>query len=165
MILLGFIAVYEWEMLLPDRKDYLILTPLPIRTRTIIFAKINALARFLLTFIVAINACPTVLFPNAILVNNAPFFYGLGYMACHGLSVLLGSGLIFLSAIAVQGILLMLFPSQYRVVHLAPHSLFLSDAAFVRTYFFSRNQIDSPVHTWNRSDRAILAADLVCRSL
>ena len=26
MILLGFIAVYEWEMLLPDRKDYLILT-------------------------------------------------------------------------------------------------------------------------------------------
>ena len=111
MILLGFIAVYEWEMLLPDRKDYLILTPLPIRTRTIFFAKINALARFLLTFIVAINACPTVLLPNAILVNNAPFFYGLGYMACHGLSVLLGSALIFLSAIAVQGILLMLFPS------------------------------------------------------
>ena len=60
MILLGFIAVYEWEMLLPDLKDYLILTPLPIRTRTIIFAKINALARFLLTFIVAVNACPTV---------------------------------------------------------------------------------------------------------
>jgi len=112
MILLGFVAVYEWEMLLPDRKDYLILTPLPIRTRTIIFAKINALARFLLTFIVAINACPTVLFPNAILVNNAPFFYGLGYMACHGLSVLMGSGFIFLSAIAVQGILLMLFPAD-----------------------------------------------------
>jgi hypothetical protein len=112
MILLGFIAVYEWEMLLPDLKDYLILTPLPIRTRMIFFAKINALSRFLLIFIVAINACPTVLLPNAILVNNAPFFYGLGYMACHGLSVLLSSGLIFLSAIAVQGSLLMLFPAN-----------------------------------------------------
>jgi len=110
MILLGFIAVYEWEMLLPDRKDYLILTHLPIRTRTIFFAKISALAGFLLAFIFAINACPTVLLPNAILASHAPFFHGLRYIASHGLSVLLGNALIFLAAIAIQGILLMLLP-------------------------------------------------------
>ncbi len=112
MILLGFIAVYEWETLLPDRKDYLILTHLPIRIRTIFSAKLTALAMFLLTFIVAVNACPTVLLPNAILVDNAPFFHGLRYMACHGLAFLLANALIFLAAVALQGILWMVFPSK-----------------------------------------------------
>lgn len=112
MILLGFIAVYEWETLLPDRKDYLILTHLPIRTRTIFSAKMTALILFLLTFIVAVNACPAVLLPNAILVDSAPFFYGLRYIACHALTVILGNAFIFLSTIALQGILLTLFPSR-----------------------------------------------------
>ena len=39
MILLGLVAVFEWEALIPDRKDYLILTHLPIRTRTIFSRK------------------------------------------------------------------------------------------------------------------------------
>ena len=112
MILLGFIAVYEWETLLPDRKDYLILTHLPIRTRTIFCAKMTALVLFLLTFFAAVNAGPTVLLPNAILVDNAPFFYGLRYMACHGLTFLLANSLIFLTVIALQGILLTLLPAK-----------------------------------------------------
>ena len=112
MILLGFVAVYEWETLLPDRKDYLILTHLPIRIRTIFYAKMTALVLFLLTFFVAVNACPTVLLPNAILVDNAPFFHGLRYMACHGITFLLANTLIFLATIALQGILLTLFPAK-----------------------------------------------------
>ena len=74
------------------------------------------------------------LFPNAILVNNAPFIYGLGYMACHGLSVLLGSGFKFLSAIAVQGILLILFPANIALSISRRYSIFMFDAAFLRTY-------------------------------
>jgi hypothetical protein len=112
MILLGFVAVFEWETLLPDRKDYLILTHLPIRVRTIFYAKMKALVLFLLTFIVAVNACPTVLLPNAILVDNALFFHSLRYMACHGLAFLMANTLLFLAAIAFQGILWMLLPSK-----------------------------------------------------
>lgn len=111
MILLGFVAVYEWETLLPDRKDYLILTHLPIRARTIFLAKIAALTLFLLTFFTAVNAGPAVLLPNAILVDHAPFFYGLRYMACHALAFLLANALVLLAVIAIQGISLALLPA------------------------------------------------------
>ncbi|HEX2967141.1 MAG TPA: hypothetical protein VHO84_15255, partial [Syntrophorhabdaceae bacterium] len=53
MILLGLVAVFEWETLFPDRKDYLVLAPLPIRTRTLFLAKTSAIAAFLLTFTIA----------------------------------------------------------------------------------------------------------------
>src|SRR5450432_439576 len=31
--IMGFVAVLEWEALFPDRADYIILTPLPVRQR------------------------------------------------------------------------------------------------------------------------------------
>jgi hypothetical protein len=70
MIVLGLITVYEWDMLFPDRRDYMILTPLPLAARTVFFAKITALAAFLLIFTVAINICSTLMFPSAVLANN-----------------------------------------------------------------------------------------------
>jgi len=78
MILLGFITVFEWDMLFPDRKDYLILTPMPVTTRTVFNAKFAALAAFLLAFTVAINLFPTFLFPNAVLANNGFAYKVLG---------------------------------------------------------------------------------------
>jgi len=30
MVVMGFVMVFEWDALFPDRKDYLILTPLPL---------------------------------------------------------------------------------------------------------------------------------------
>ncbi len=112
MILLGFIAVYEWETLLPDLKDYLILTHLPIRIRTIFSAKTTALVLFLLTFFAAVNAGPTVFLPSAILVDHAPLLLLLRYIACHALSFLLANIFIFFAVIALQGILLALLPAR-----------------------------------------------------
>jgi hypothetical protein len=122
MIILGIITVFEWDMLFPDRKDYQILTPFPVTTRTIFSAKIAALGAFLLIFTVAINIFPTLLFPNAVLANNSFAYKVMGrrtpisliirYIASHGISILLGNIFIFLSAISLQGILLMLIPPR-----------------------------------------------------
>src|ERR1043166_6640993 len=43
----GFATIFEWDMLFPDRRDFLILTPFPIRLRELCTAKILALLRFL----------------------------------------------------------------------------------------------------------------------
>ena len=165
MILLGFVAVYEWETLLPDRKDYLILTHLPIRIRTIFYAKMKALVLFLLTFFVAVNACPTVLLPNAILVDDAPFFHGLRYMACHGLAFLLANTLIFLATIALQGILWMLLPSKIALsVSRKIRFVCLMLLLFSLFSFPAVRSLDQSIRRhW--SPRPVLSAHLVCRSL
>ena len=116
MILLGFIAAFEWDTLFPDRKDYLILTPLPIATRTIFLAKIAALAAFLLAFTVTIDLGPTILFPLEVLTRKSSLLRCAQYVASHGITVLLGNIFIFFTAISLQGILFVLLPQKVALI-------------------------------------------------
>lgn len=50
MIVMGFVMVFEWDALFPDRRDYQILTPLPLRLSTLFLSKATALAIFLVNF-------------------------------------------------------------------------------------------------------------------
>ena len=59
----GFATIFEWDMLFPDRRDFLILTPFPIRMRDLFGAKLAALGLFLLAIVIAVNVCPVVLLP------------------------------------------------------------------------------------------------------
>ena len=62
-VVLGFTTVFEWDMLFPDRRDFLILTPFPIRMRDLFGAKLAALGLFLLAACMAVNAVPIILLP------------------------------------------------------------------------------------------------------
>ena len=44
---IGFAAFFEWDMLFPSRRDFLILAPFPIRLRDLFAAQFTALAKFL----------------------------------------------------------------------------------------------------------------------
>jgi hypothetical protein len=44
MLVVRLFAVLIWDSLFPDRRDVLVLAPLPIRTRTIFLAKVAAIA-------------------------------------------------------------------------------------------------------------------------
>ncbi|MES1260921.1 MAG: hypothetical protein ABUS49_04225, partial [Acidobacteriota bacterium] len=59
----GFATIFEWDMLFPDRRDFLILTPFPIRLRDLFGAKLAALGLFLLATCIAVNAVPVILLP------------------------------------------------------------------------------------------------------
>jgi hypothetical protein len=59
----GFATVFEWEMLFPDRRDFLVLGPFPVRVRTLFAAKFSALGLFLLLLITAVNGITTVMTP------------------------------------------------------------------------------------------------------
>src|SRR5207245_2716371 len=63
MVVMGFITVLEWDALFPDRRDYRILTALPLHLRAIFTAKLFALVLFLLLFALDINAISALLFP------------------------------------------------------------------------------------------------------
>jgi hypothetical protein len=59
----GFVTIFEWDMLFPDRRDFLVLTAFPIRLRTIFAAKLAALGGFLLLLIAAVNFFPILWAP------------------------------------------------------------------------------------------------------
>jgi hypothetical protein len=54
-VVMGAVTLFEWEMLFPDRIDFLVLTPLPLRKGQLMTAKAGALAGFLLVFLAGSN--------------------------------------------------------------------------------------------------------------
>ncbi len=56
----AFAAVFEWDMLFPDRRDFLILASFPLRLREIVAAKFLALTVFLLMLGIAMNLFPDI---------------------------------------------------------------------------------------------------------
>src|SRR3954468_1283182 len=63
MVVMGFVMVFEWDALSPDRKDYIILTPLPLGGWSIFLSKVAALILFLGFFVLDANILGMVLGP------------------------------------------------------------------------------------------------------
>ncbi len=57
---IGFATFFEWDMLFPNRRDFLILASFPIRLRDLFAAQFTALAKFLGLLIFAVNIFPTL---------------------------------------------------------------------------------------------------------
>jgi hypothetical protein len=105
MVVMGLVMVFEWDALFPDRKDYLVLTPLPLKNRSIFAAKAVALVVFLAVFVVGANLFGTVLAP---LVGtdgrSAVTVWRVG--ASHATAVLAAGAFVALCIAALQGILI-----------------------------------------------------------
>lgn len=62
MILFGIVTLLEWEVLFPDRRDFVNLTPLPVRMRTVFGAKLASFVAFIGLFSAAMNSLSSVAF-------------------------------------------------------------------------------------------------------
>ncbi|HEY3383198.1 MAG TPA: hypothetical protein VGK32_15615 [Vicinamibacterales bacterium] len=77
MIVMGIATLVEWDALVLDARDVAVVGPLPISRRTLLVAKMQALGLFVMTFAVAVNAIPSVLYP-AILLGTLQVGLGCG---------------------------------------------------------------------------------------
>ena len=66
MLIVGLFAVLSWDSTFPDRRDVLILAPLPVRPRTFFLAKVAAVSTALGVTILALNALPGLAWPLAL---------------------------------------------------------------------------------------------------
>jgi hypothetical protein len=128
MVVVGFVAVLEWDALFLDHRDFAILTPLPLQATTIFTAKIAALLLFLLLFIVDIGAVPTILYPvvETMGIRGAPVssLRFVDMVVAHAVAVFGSSAFIFLFFVAVQGILInSLSPRVFKKVSLCTQIL------------------------------------------
>src|ERR1022692_1790284 len=106
MIVVGFLVVFEWDALFPDRRDYQILTPLPIGLFRLFLAKALAFALFVAIFLADVNFFSTLLWPA---IDSAPGL--LGTFAAHLAAVMMGGLFAALSMAAVQGVLIVVLPA------------------------------------------------------
>lgn len=117
MVVMGFVMTFKWDSLFPDRRDYLILTPLPISLRQLFLAKVVALCGFLGLFVVAINFFSCLMIPYVYLVRDNTWSVILPSFFAHTTAVLGGSIFMALFFAALQGVLInLLTPAAFRRV-------------------------------------------------
>jgi hypothetical protein len=108
---MGAVSIFEWEMLFPDRLDFLILSPLSLTPMQMLAAKATALIGFLGLFLVACNLFGTLMLSA---VSKGNFFRQL---YAHGAAVLLAGVFAALFFLALGGALLcVLGAARFRVV-------------------------------------------------
>jgi hypothetical protein len=110
-VVMGAVAIFEWEMLFPDRLDFLVLSPLPLRPWEMLAAKADALLGFLALFLVSCNLFGTLILP---MVSKDGFFH---QMMAQGVAVLLAGVFAASVLLALGGVLLcVLGGARFRTV-------------------------------------------------
>jgi hypothetical protein len=115
MVVMGFVMTFKWDSLFPDRRDYLVLTPLPISLREFFAARAVALFAFLLLFAIAINFFSCFMVPYAYVIrDNKLSIYPAAFLA-HSIAVLSASAFMAMCFAALQGVLInIMSPAMFR---------------------------------------------------
>ena len=117
MVVTGAVAVWRWDAIFPDRRDYTNLVPLPIATRTIFFANLVAVVYLAGLVSVDVNAMSCILFPAVVAATQLKFLFFVKFAAVHAVGVLLASIFSFFAVFSVLGVLVALLPpSGFRQV-------------------------------------------------
>jgi hypothetical protein len=121
MVVTAAAALWRWDALFLDRRDYTNLVPLPLPLRSILFANLSAILAVaaLLTFVV--NATSLILFPMAVVGSQGSFAVWIRFTLGHALAVFTASVFSFFAVFAVAGLLMALLPAALfrRVSHAA----------------------------------------------
>jgi hypothetical protein len=112
MAVAGAVAVWKWDRLVPGRRDYANLAPLPIAGSRIFFANLVALALLAVVLSLDVNAVSSVLFPLVVCWQQSSNVFP-EFLATHAITVVLASAFGFLAVFAVLGIFMAVLP--YRV--------------------------------------------------
>jgi hypothetical protein len=112
MTVTAAVAVWRWDSIFPDRRDYTNLVHLPISTRTIFLS--NLVAVLLLVGLVAldVNAASCILFPMVVSAAQSKFLFFLKFARVHAIGVILSGIFAFFAVFSVLGLLMALLPPR-----------------------------------------------------
>lgn len=102
----GLIAVITWDNTFPDRRDILILAPLPVRPRTLLAAKITASSAVIALAVLALNALPSLAVSVSLTYG---FFRTFAAFWIAALALVL---FLYASVLALQGFATLLLPRR-----------------------------------------------------
>jgi hypothetical protein len=111
MVVTGVVAVWSWDSLFPDRRDYMNLVPLPISIRVIFLANLTAILCLAAVLALDVNAASALIYPLAASSGQESFRYVFQLAGTHILAVLLASAFSFFVILAAIGLLMAALPS------------------------------------------------------
>src|SRR5512143_1308964 len=116
MLAFAIATLLEWDVLFPDRRDFLNLRALPVRLRTLFAAKLASFLQFIGLFALAMMSVPAVLFAFYLAewrVNSVAF--AARYALAHLISGLAAGSSVFFGILVLQLFLMAVLPEPlYR---------------------------------------------------
>jgi hypothetical protein len=142
MTVAGLIAVLNWDAAFPDRRDVLVLAPLPVRTSTLFAAKIAALFAAPALATIALNVFSGVLWPVIFRSSQHGFAGVLRSWPAYWITIFAAGAFVVFGILAIQGL----------AAHLLPLQLFLRLSAVLQaaimclllSVYFLEPSLESP---------------------
>jgi len=104
MLVVGLFAVLSWDSSFPDRRDMLVLAPLPIRVQTLLLAKVAAVAAALGATVLALNIFSGISWPLFWIPPNGDAIGFLRALVAYWATTFAAGVFIFGSVLALQGV-------------------------------------------------------------
>jgi hypothetical protein len=119
MFVTGVAALWRWDSIFLDRRDYTNLVPLPIRLGNLFCANLCAILVLAGFFTIVANVVSVILFPAAVLGSQNSVLLLVRFAAGHAFAVMVASAFSFWLVFAVAGVLMALLPANiFRSVSL-----------------------------------------------
>ena len=131
MLVVGLVTVVSWDAAFPDRRDVLMLAPLPIAPRTILCAKVAASVAVLGIAVLALNTLPSIECAIATGTQHGSYWGVLRSFAAYWLTLIAASAFLYCSVLTVQGFSALLLPRRIflrlsAILQLVAFGLFLA---------------------------------------
>ncbi|MFZ0631740.1 MAG: hypothetical protein WAM56_10660, partial [Acidobacteriaceae bacterium] len=126
MLVIGLIAVVSWDTIFPDRRDAMVLGPLPIRPGTILAAKVAACASIVGIALLSLSSGMGLVLP--LVVGSARLLVG------YWLAMAAACVFVYGAVLAAQGLMALLLPRK-AFLRLSAALQLAAFAWFVSSYF------------------------------
>jgi len=152
MLVVGLTAVICWDSTFPDRRDVMVLSPLPVAPHMVLLAKVAASAALLGLAIVTLNFATGIAWPLLLgsqRDSNWGFFQSL---AAYWFTMIAASVFLFCSVLTVQGFTALLLPRRLLLrlsaaLQIAAFGLFLG-VYFLQPSIPSLLEMAAPENHW-----------------
>jgi len=148
MLAVGLFTVLSWDSTFPDRRDVLVLAPLPVRARTLFQAKVAASATALILAVAVLNAFTGILWPFVLVPESGDIAGFVRSFAAYWIAMFASGLFIYCSVLCVQGLSAQLLPRRVflrvsALLQIAALCLFVS-VYFLQLPFASLSELADP---------------------
>jgi hypothetical protein len=110
MVVTGAAAIWRWDALFLDRRDYTNIVPLPISLRRIFLGNLGAIFLLAGALTLDVNAASLILFPVVVVGSQDSLSLFLRFGTGHAIAVVLASAFSFFAVFAIIGVLMAVLP-------------------------------------------------------
>jgi hypothetical protein len=152
MLVVGLIAVISWDSTFPDRRDVMVLSPLPVAAHTILLAKIAASSALLGLAVLTLNFATGLAWPLLIGSHHGSIWGFFQSFAAYWFTMIAASIFVYGSVLTVQGFTALLLPRRIflrlsAILQIVAFGLVLG-AYFLRPSITTPAAMTTPENQW-----------------